>query len=216
MLAVLLEEAAQEGIEDSDRFDWLVERSQQLDTHVQSEGTDQEFTLRPEFSLLFEKFRIGKTTVTYTDPSTGSPFSRKILNCTLCHSTSGEDENDQTSLALNVLTRIRTLSATTASAERILLKARRGGVQTREALLKIDEAIDTQIELQVLLHSFSFEEDSPFGEKYKEGLQLAREAVKAGEEALGELEFRRKGLLLSLGFIGLVLVGLALKIRQLG
>ena len=44
---------------------------------------------------------------------------------------------------------------------------------------------------------------------------LANQALTAGNSALGELRFRRKGLLVSLGIILCLLVGLGLKIREL-
>jgi hypothetical protein len=45
-------------------------------------------------------------------------------------------------------------------------------------------------------------------------MELSMKALHAGIAALEELSFRRKGLLVSLVFIGLVLVALALKIRS--
>jgi len=47
------------------------------------------------------------------------------------------------------------------------------------------------------------------------GNKLAAQAYKAGEEALAELAFRRKGLALSLIIIALVVLGLWLLIREL-
>jgi hypothetical protein len=107
------------------------------------------------------------------------------------------------------------LTAETARAERILLSARRGGVETREALLDIDQAIDAQIGLEVLAHTFSTEQASPFSEQYEEGMEHARAAVEKGQEALGELAFRRTWLAITLIVIVFALVALALKIRDL-
>ena len=95
------------------------------------------------------------------------------------------------------------------------LAAQRGGVQTSDAAEQIDGAVDTQIELEVLLHQFATGEDSSFVAKYKEGLEHADAALGAGQGALGELAFRRRGLAISLIIILLVLIGLGLKIRQL-
>jgi hypothetical protein len=110
---------------------------------------------------------------------------------------------------------MRELTSRTARAERLLLAAQRGGVHTRNAAEQIDQAVDTQIQLEVLLHSFSAAEDGPFAAKHEEGLEHASAALEAGQEALGELAFRRRGLAVSLVFILLVLVGLGLKIRQI-
>jgi hypothetical protein len=107
------------------------------------------------------------------------------------------------------------LTALTARAERILLAARRGGGETPQALLDLDRAVDAQIELEVLVHGFSSAADSPFAQKHEEGVGHAQAALAAGQRALRELAQRRRGLLVSSALILLVLVGLALKIRDL-
>ena len=96
-----------------------------------------------------------------------------------------------------------------------ILAARRGGVAVRPALLEIDKAVDSQIELEVLVHAFSLEDGSEFMEKHAQGLEHARSALTAGQSALAELELRRRGLAISLVVILVLLVALAMKIRQL-
>ena len=91
--------------------------------------------------------------------------------------------------------------------------ARSGGIELRDAMLDIDRAIDTQIDLQVLAHRFRT--DGEFAEAVAEGRAFAEAAIAAGEEAQDELRFRRVGLLVFLGFVVCVLIGLAVKIRQL-
>jgi hypothetical protein len=88
-------------------------------------------------------------------------------------------------------------------------------VETREAQSAIEEAVDTQIELEVLLHSFSVTEDGDFVAKQAEGVGHAQRALAAARASLDELGFRRRGLLVFLGFVVLALVGLAMKIREL-
>ena len=110
---------------------------------------------------------------------------------------------------------MRELTSRTARAERILLAAQRGGVHTRNAAEQIDQAVDTQIQLEVLLHEFTAGEDSQFAAKYEEGLEHANAALESGQDALGELTFRRRGLAVSLVIILLVLVALGSKIRQI-
>jgi hypothetical protein len=98
----------------------------------------------------------------------------------------------------------------------LVLAARRGGVETRQALLDIDKAVDSQIELEVLVHGFEAGEGSAFALKHAEGLEHAQRAVAGGQAALGELGYRRKGLGVALGIALVFLVVLALKIRQVG
>ena len=114
-----------------------------------------------------------------------------------------------------MLDRMRELTGLTARAERILLSARHGGVETREALLALDHAVDGQIELEALVHTFSSDAGSAFALKHRDGIGEAQSALGSGQKALEELGHRRRGLLVSLLFVLLVLVGLALKIREL-
>ena len=91
----------------------------------------------------------------------------------------------------------------------------RGGVETRETLLEIDQAVDAQIGLQVLVHSFAVDEAGEFSELQAQGMEHARTAVELGREALEELAYRRRGLAVALLIILVVLIGLALKIREI-
>lgn len=210
----LLAAAKTSGLAGDDLFNWLVDRAAALPTHLEqgAEGKQQ----RPEFARLFAKFRIGKTYFTYPDPVTGKEVRASVVRCSDCHSASpltgsaplGNEASQR------FLARMREMAALTGSAERTLLAARRGGVETRSALAEIDQAVDAQIELEVLVHTFSSAREGPFEKKYEEGAKHAQAALAAGRQALGELSFRRRGLAVSLGFIGLVLVGLALKIRE--
>jgi hypothetical protein len=88
-------------------------------------------------------------------------------------------------------------------------------VETRDALLPLDHAVDAQIQLEALVHTFSDAKDGPFLTKAQDGVTQAREALDAGQKAVGELRYRRRGLAVSSFFILLVLVGLGLKVRQM-
>jgi hypothetical protein len=219
MKEVLLAAAARQGLRGDDRFDWLVDQALALPNHNLAEGAAAEKggTLRPEFERLFTKFRIGKVHFTYEDPATGKPVRAAVVRCLDCHSASpalaGEPVGLRTGEAM--LAGMRELTALVARAERILLQARRGGVETRAALAEIDGAVDDQIELEVLVHSFSSQPGGAFAQKQREGIARARAALEAGQQALDELAYRRRGLAVSLVLIVLVLVGLALKIRQI-
>jgi len=209
----LLDEASTLGFSDAALYDWMVDRTLEVPFHIipgTGNGTPK---LKSEFNFLFEKFRIGKMAVP-NGAGSGSPTHLRV-RCNQCHSAAG-DESAGGKTAREFLKMINTLSGTTAAAERAILKARRGGVETRPALADIDQAVASSIELQVLVHSFDSSDAGAFSKKYAEGLEAARKALEAGDSAIGELKTRRQGLLVSLGFIGLVLVGLHLKIRQIG
>jgi hypothetical protein len=171
----------------------------------------------PDFARLFTKFRIGKTSFTYDDPLTGKSVRSAIVRCADCHSASPVLASEPKGLrtAAELLDGMRGLTVLTARAERIALGAQRGGVETRQALQDVDSAVDAQIELEVLVHTFAADPGSAFAKKREAGLGNARAALAAGSQALGELAYRRKGLMVSLGLIVLVLIGLAWKIREL-
>jgi hypothetical protein len=210
----LLEKAKGARIEGNERFDWLVDAALSLPNHALASQEEGASELRPEFERLFTKFRIGKTTFAFKDPTSGAEANRAVVRCSNCHvGSSGEGEVDSVATSAEVLDQMQRLTAMTALAERVLLKGRRGGVEVREALERIDQAVDAQIELEVLVHSFSSEEGGPFASKYEEGLEFSKAALRAGSEALEELSIRRRGLLVSLGFICLLLLALGIKIR---
>jgi hypothetical protein len=209
--AELLEEARSQGLEGEALFDWMVDQARQLPPHTVKGGDDEERALEPEFQRLFVKFRIGKTHFTYDDPATGAPVKAEVVRCTSCHPPDGEGLK----MASTLLNHMRELTTRTARAERILLRARRGGVETGDAELDVDKAVDAQIALQVSVHTFKVEGGTDFASTQEQGLQHARSALEAGHEALDELRHRRLGLGVSLVFVLLVLIGLGLKIRNL-
>ena len=193
-------------------FDWLVDAAVMLPPHTSSPAEGGGPERRPEFARLFSKFRIGKTYQSLDDAKTGLSVRSEVVRCTHCHLNEPQSAGFKT--AGELLTSMRELTALTGRSERILLAARRGGVETRQALLDLDHAVDAQIELEVLVHGFSTAKDSAFAKKQEEGMGHARAALAAGQQALAELQNRRKGLMVSSVVILFVLVGLALKIRD--
>jgi hypothetical protein len=213
----LLAAAQDQGLAGKARFDWLVDRALTLPPHT-LRGEAEASELRPEFSRLFAKFRIGKTYYTYDDPAGKGLVREELVQCGDCHAAEPQLADEATGLETSseFLHRMQELIASTARAERIVLAARRGGVETRPALAEIDQAVDAQIELEVLVHSFSADPGGAFAQKHRQGLAHGRAALVAGQEAHDELAFRRQGLAVSLVFIVLVLIVLALRIHQLG
>jgi hypothetical protein len=201
-------------LEGEELFNALVARARQLEFHTRAGASgDQNRVLRPEFERLFTKFRIGTTTYSFRDPVTDQTVTERVVRCSKCHAQPADGPPTTNAVFVQSM---RELTGLTARAERIVLSSQRGGVQVRDALNEIDQAVDAQIELEVLVHSFDAGEGSEFLAKQNEGLKHAEAALADGQRALDELRFRRVGLAVSLIFIGLVLVGLALKIRQIG
>lgn len=215
----LLAQAGAEGLKGIELFNWMVDQALDLPNHtlLAEDGAGGERQLRPEFQRLFEKFRIGKSYYVYEDPDGGRVVQTKIYRCIRCHggtTTSGDGPGGLETAKL-ILDRMQELTTLTAQAERMVLAARRGGVETRDALAEIDHAVDAQIGLEVLIHTFETGEGSPFAEQQKKGLESAHAALAAGQKAVDELSFRRHWLSVVLVFVLLVAVALGLKIREL-
>ncbi|HLJ73390.1 MAG TPA: cytochrome c3 family protein [Thermoanaerobaculia bacterium] len=190
----LLARADQLHLSGAQRFDWLVDQAQKLPYHA-----------HPEFVRLFEKFRIGKTHYDFDHVSVS------VRRCIDCHPPA--DPNGRVT-ALDYLNTMRTVTSTTARSQRILLAAERGGVEVRKARPELDAAVDNQIELETLVHTFT-PPAKAFHEKANEALGHARAALLAANTALEELAYRRRGLEIALAVIVLALIALALKIRTL-
>ena len=138
-----------------------------------------------------------------------SPISRRI------HST-GAATAEGLPFAAQYLELMRAAAFETARAERVVLRARRGGVQVRAAQDEISRAVDAQISTQALLHGFSLEEGGELRQRFAAAHEHAANAGRLGEEALAELQSRRRGLAGSLVLVAAALVALTIKIRQLG
>lgn len=205
----LLSVAGKQHLTGDARFDWLVDEAQKLPTHrLPAVRPGEQSALRPEFARLFDKFRIGKTHYTYRDAG-GQIVNVAVRRCGDCHVSRDEAG---TANARHFAGASRGLTSMIARAERIQLAAHRGGVETRQAQTELDNAVDNQIELETLVHSFAIPEVQ---KKEDEGLKYAEAALVTAQKSLEELNYRRTGLLIALGVIICVLIGLALKIRTL-
>jgi hypothetical protein len=194
----LVAAAARQHLSGDARFDWLVDQAQQLPPHRN----------RAEFARLFEKFRIGKTHYSFQDAA-GKSVTVAIRRCGDCHLAS--DAAGWAS-ARGYAGATHSLTSMIARAERIQLAAHRGGVETRTARAELDAAIDNQIELETLVHTFGAPEVQ---KKQNEGLGHAKAALLSAQQSLEELGYRRRGLLVALAIVIAVLVALAMKMRTL-
>jgi hypothetical protein len=215
----LVAEATEAGLEGDSLFNWLVDRAHELDSHTVADQLDDEGrpVPRPEFRRLFEKFRIGKTYYTYVDPESGEEVQTAITRCDHCHVTGAmiSDSTPGAVTGVDQVERMSELTALTGRAERIVLRAHRGGVEVRDAQIEVDQAVNSQISLEVQVHSFVAAEGSDFFDTYETGLEHARAAIAEGLEAHSEIQSRRYWLAISLIAIVATLIALGLKIRAL-
>jgi predicted CXXCH cytochrome family protein len=104
------------------------------------------------------------------------------------------------------------LDSSLGEAVSLLDQAERAGMDVGEARLVQANARENLIKARVDVHTFNA---ARVEETVESGLELAAEAHQAGEAALAELAFRRKGLGLSLLAIAFVVFSLWLLIRHI-
>lgn len=128
--------------------------------------------------------------------------------CATCH--------DATTNGSNTIGEVRrqldTLSAAMKTADEVLTRADRAGMLVEDGRAALREAHEQQIDARVIVHSFTA---APFGEVAARGLAAAQRAEASGNEALQELQYRRRGLGVATGLILGFLLTLGLKIRSL-
>jgi len=128
--------------------------------------------------------------------------------CSTCHD--ADSQGGKTSAAM--YQGIRELDSSLKRAEAILTQARLAGMEVSEPLLKLDEGKERLVKARVAVHNFRIEAvRTPVGE----GQKIAEESYRAGEEAMSERSFRRKGLGVSLAAIFITLCGLWLAVRSI-
>lgn len=97
-------------------------------------------------------------------------------------------------------------------AEEILEQARQSGMEVSDAELRHRDGQANLIKARVAVHAFQVD---AVREPVEEGLEIAAETYRAGEDALHERDFRRLGLGFSLFAILLTMAGLWLAIRSI-
>jgi len=94
----------------------------------------------------------------------------------------------------------------------ILNHAESDGMEVSQAKLEQDQARDALTKARVTIHAFNL---ASLQEGIAAGLKITDKTYKEGQAALAERDYRRKGLLISLFFIIVVVIGLRLYIRYI-
>jgi hypothetical protein len=94
----------------------------------------------------------------------------------------------------------------------ILGRAERAGMEVSRPKFDLREAVDALTHARVLIHGSSTEEVEKVTGP---GLEVARKSYRAGQDALAELSYRRKGLVVSLFFILFLAALVYLKVRAI-
>ena len=85
-------------------------------------------------------------------------------------------------------------------------------MEVSETRLEQEQARDSLTKARVSVHNFAV---GPVEQDVQSGLKISMKTLQAGQAALAEREFRRKGLAVSLVFILATVFGLFLLIRQI-
>ena len=128
--------------------------------------------------------------------------------CVACHA--AEDKGGQGAVAMRGL--LDSLQTEAGRARAILLQAERAGMEVSQAQFELNGVNDTLVKARAAVHAFSLEAVKKEAEP---GLAESGKAYARGVRALEELEFRRKGLAVSVVLILVLIGGLVIKIRQL-
>jgi len=128
--------------------------------------------------------------------------------CTGCHSSG--DKGGETALAMRQL--IDSLNAEYVRTHGVLSKAEHAGMPVNQALFELNEAKTALVKARAAIHAFNVD---AVKKEVTPGLAIVQKAYARGLRALDELQFRRKGLAVSVVIIVAVIAGLVLKIRQI-
>jgi len=103
------------------------------------------------------------------------------------------------------------LATETRQARALVRRAAEAGMEVSRANFDLGRADDALVRARADVHLFRA---SAVREAAASGLTIAQSARKAGQKALEERDYRRRGLFVSLGLIGLAVVALLFKIRD--
>jgi predicted CXXCH cytochrome family protein len=128
--------------------------------------------------------------------------------CATCH-----DANTNGAQTIRAVRQgLDAMATNLARAESVVERAERAGMLVDDARVLLQAAREQQIQARVLVHTFA---DTSFAEVAAKGLEAVQRAERAGEEALGELQFRRRGLAVATLVIVGFLITLGWKIHRL-
>jgi Cytochrome c3/Cytochrome c554 and c-prime len=128
--------------------------------------------------------------------------------CLKCHST-GDPGYEA---AGKIHEQLVKLDASITRSRDILHTAEQAGVEVGPAKLELDQARDDLTKARVSIHSVDL---AKVNDNVEGGLKVTEATYEAGQAALGEASYRRRGLELSLIFIFTTVLGLYLFIRQI-
>jgi predicted CXXCH cytochrome family protein len=163
--------------------------------------------------VAFDRMQFGECIKCHNNHDIAAPTDEMIGTgdktvCVACHK-----ENDAGLIAAGQMrSMIDGLLGNIQKSHAILERAERAGMEVSRPKFELREATDAVTHARVLIHSSNASEVEKV---VAPGLAVTQKTYKAGQDALAELNFRRKGLVVSLVFI-LFLAGLVyLKLKDI-
>ncbi len=127
--------------------------------------------------------------------------------CATCHA--ADDGGGKAAAEMRAL--IDSLRGESDKARAILLQAEQAGMEVSQAQFELKGATDALVKGRAAVHAFAVE---GVMREVEVGRTISAKAYARGVRALEELQFRRKGLAVSVVIILALIVGLVFKIRQ--
>jgi hypothetical protein len=128
--------------------------------------------------------------------------------CMGCHTT--EDKGGKSALEIRKL--IDGLRGNYEKAHGVLDKAEAAGMEVSQPQFELNGAKTALVKARAAVHVFNVD---GVKKETEPGMEISGKAYAKGLKALDELQFRRKGLAVSVLIIGALIVGLVLKIREM-
>jgi hypothetical protein len=128
--------------------------------------------------------------------------------CGTCHTPT--DTGGKTALAMRES--VDKLRTDYDGAYTVLTNAEHAGMEVSQPFFELNEAKTALIKARAAIHGFNLDGVKA---QVKPGLEISEKARSRGLKALEELQFRRKGLAVSVLIIAALIVGLVIKIRRL-
>lgn len=142
-------------------------------------------------------------------PSDNMIGASKDTLCWTCH----EDPTDAGSVAAGKMRNsIETLKGSLAASTDLVARARNAGMEVSDQELALAEVRTKLTQARTEIHTFN---PAAVDAVVNEGMKGLTGVQRAGNQALADLRYRRRGLFISLAAILLVVIALALKIREL-
>src|SRR5262249_8308830 len=163
--------------------------------------------------IMFDAMQVGECAQCHSNHGILAPTDEMIgvSQGSVCISCHGKGDVGYEA-AEKMRSRVDELTGRVNHALEILNRAERAGMDVSRPKFELSGAKDSLTQARVLIHGISIEEvEKAIGP----GLEIADKGYAAGEEALGEWRFRRKGLGVSLFFVLFLAAVIYLKIRRI-